>query len=44
LTGIKVVLHAVAQSVTGMPARFLKVIACEIAFREICHVAAQSRT
>jgi hypothetical protein len=25
-----------------MPARFLKVIACEIAFREICHVAARS--
>lgn len=25
-----------------MPQRFLKVIACEIAFREICHVAARS--
>lgn len=25
-----------------MPSRFLKVIACEIAFREICHVAARS--
>jgi hypothetical protein len=25
-----------------MPARFLKIIACEIAFREICHVAARS--